>query len=502
MHDVIIIGSGIAGLVSAIKLAEHGLKVLIISKYQLNECNSNLAQGGIVYSSDKYLVDDIMKASAGTTLEAAANIIQSLGPNILQEILLDKCQTEFTSKNKKLLFTKEAAHSRARIIYRGDYTGKSIVDSLIRYIKKFRNIEVKEFSMAVDLIVPRRHSSSIADRYLEDRVIGAYIWDGQKVRKFISKIVVLATGGVTALYANTTSLRGMLGHGHAMAMRAGAILCNMEFIQFHPTTFFEQNFERRFLISEVLRGEGAKLRNCRGNRFMKNYHKDGELAARDIVARSIILEMRKTRGKCVFLDITGLKRKYLRERFPNIFDYCLCRGIDISKDYIPVVPAAHYTCGGIKTDLYGRSNIAGLYAIGEVACTGLHGANRLASTSLLEGLVFAYIAAVDIAAKIDALSSYIGPIDDFLIGKGNNYQVDQDIRTIRQTMWNYVGIFRSDKGLSRALHLLNSLESQIDSYYGGVTSDVIELKNSIEVARCIVKASMENRQSIGCLFRE
>jgi L-aspartate oxidase len=321
----------------------------------------------------------------------------------------------------------------------------------------------------------------------------------------LAKATILATGGIGALYLHHSNAEGARGDGHAMAHRAGAYVTNMEFIQFHPTTFYNRSSHRRFLISEALRGEGGRLINSRGEAFMKKYHEDAELAPRDVVSRAILEEMIKEKEDCVYLDITSKDETYLKNRFPTIFSYCLENKVNMATGPIPVVPAAHYTCGGVKTDLKGRTNLKRLYAVGEVACTGLHGANRLASTSLLEGLTFGYIAAEDILNQISQFQNYdLNLIKDWTSGRD---EVDlaliaQDQMTLRQTMWNYVGLSRSQNRLARARAMFIELQEEISKFYkhAHLHDELIGLRNGVEVAFMVLNASLRNKQSVGCFF--
>ncbi|MGK0367716.1 MAG: L-aspartate oxidase, partial [Thermoproteota archaeon] len=416
--DVLIIGCGIAGLSSAIKLAESGLKITIVTKQKNpNETNTYWAQGGIIYSqkdSKDYesLISDIDKASSHSANIKAASVLAERSTKIVEELLLEKADTNFERDEEgNLLFTKEAAHSVKRILYNGDMTGKEIQTSLLNFLNdksRFPNVEIKSSTTAIDLITANHHGLTIHQRYEEHKILGAYLYDQiqDQVIKYVSKVTILATGGIGALYLNHSNSEAARGDGLAMAKRSGAILSNMEFVQFHPTTFYDSSTHRRFLVSEALRGEGGILVNSRGERFMHEYHQDLELAPRDVVARAINDQMLKTKHDCVYLDITAKDPEWLRKRFPAINKHCMERRVDFTKEAIPVVPAAHYSCGGIKTDLHGRTSIQNLYAIGEVACTGLHGANRLASTSLLEGLTWGYIAAEDIKTKVSEIEIY------------------------------------------------------------------------------------------------
>ncbi len=515
--DILIIGSGIAGLASAIKLAEKKLKVTIVTREKRPEVtNTFWAQGGIIYSpkslnDQEDLISDIVKASAFTSNIEAAKILTSRSAEIIDEMLIHKSQTDFAKDAEgELLFTKEAAHSRDRIIYKGDMTGKAIQISLLNYLANseiFPNVTFLTSHTAIDLITPNHHGVDITQRYEENQVLGAYVLDQEtkEVRKILSKMTILASGGIGALYLHHSNAEGARGDGHAMAHRAGAYVTNMEFIQFHPTTFYNRSSHRRFLISEAVRGEGGKLINSKGEAFMHKYHPDAELAPRDVVSRAILEEMIKEKDDCVYLDISHKEESYLRDRFPTINAYCLENKVDMAKEPIPVVPAAHYTCGGVKTDLKGRTNLKRLYAVGEVACTGLHGANRLASTSLLEGLTWGYIAAEDIINDIGAVKDYdLSKIKDWA---GGFEEVDlaliaQDQMTLKQTMWNYVGLSRSQNRLARARAMFIELQDEISKFYKNAQlhDELIGLRNGVEVSFMVLNASLRNKQSVGCFY--
>lgn len=515
--EVLVIGTGIAGLSTALKLAEKKYRITIVTREKQPEVtNTFWAQGGIIYSpkdlnDQEDLVQDIMKASAQTSNIEAARILATRSAEIIEEVLIHKSNTEFAKDAEgELLFTKEAAHSRDRIIYQGDMTGKAIQVSLLNYLANveiFPNVTFLTSHTAIDLITPNHHGVEIVQRYEENQVLGAYLLNQhtKEVRKVLSKITVLATGGVGALYLHHSNAEGARGDGHAMAHRAGAYVTNMEFIQFHPTTFYNRSSHRRFLISEAVRGEGGKLINSKGERFMEKYHKDVELAPRDVVARAILEEMIAEKEDCVYLDISHKDKQYLRTRFPTINSYCMENKVDMAKEPIPVVPAAHYTCGGVKTDLKGRTNLKRLYAVGEVACTGLHGANRLASTSLLEGLTFGYIAAEDIL-------TYLGDVKDYDLTKIKDWtqgseEVDlalitQDQLTVKQTMWNYVGLSRSKNRLNRARAMFIELQDEISKFYKNAQlhDELIGLRNGVEVSFMVLNASLRNKQSVGCFY--
>lgn len=515
--DVLVMGTGIAGLTTALKLAESGVKVTIVTRESRPEVTNTMwAQGGIIFSADEKLeredlVKDILRASGGTSYLPAAEMLASRSGDIVQEILIDKVHTPFAhDESGDLLFTREAAHSRDRIIYNGDMTGKAIQVALMKHIddkERFPTIEFLTSHTAIDLITPTHHGVDIKQRYEADQVVGAYLWDqkGQRVRKIMAKYTVLATGGIGAIFLHNSNSEGARGDGHAMAKRAGAFMTNMEFVQFHPTTLFDRASHRRFLISEALRGEGGKLLNASGDAFMARYHPDAELAPRDIVSRAIVDQMISTKSECVYLDISHKPEAWLKQRFPTIYAHCLENGIDISKSPIPVVPAAHYTCGGVKTDLLGRTNLQRLYAVGEVACTGLHGANRLASTSLLEGLTWGYVAAEDILTRVSDTSLYDARlVKDWELGKEevDLSLVNQDMVTLKQSMWNYVGIIRSRNRLARARAMFRELQDEVSKFYKNAVlhDSLIGLRNCIEVSHMVVDASLRNRESMGCFY--
>lgn len=515
--DVLIIGTGIAGLSAAIKLAEGKYNVTIVTREKRPEVtNTYWAQGGIIYSpkglnDQADLVNDIIRASSFTSSPEAANILASRSAEIIEEMLIRKSRTDFAKSEKgELLFTREAAHSRERIIYKGDMTGKEIQLSLLNYLadeKRFPNVTFLTGHTAIDLITPNHHGVDIVQRYEENQVLGAYIFDQEKkdVRKILSKVTVLATGGIGALYLHHSNEEGARGDGHAMAHRAGAYVTNMEFIQFHPTTFYDRSSHRRFLISEAVRGEGGRLINSRGEAFMMKYHQDGDLAPRDVVARAILEEMIADKSDCVYLDISFKGEKYLKHRFPTIHAHCKDNKIDIAREPIPVVPAAHYTCGGVKTDLKARTNLKRLYAVGEVACTGLHGANRLASTSLLEGLTWGYMAAEDILEGIKSLSDYeLDKIKDWRQAHedADLTLIAQDQMTLKQSMWNYVGLARSKNRLARARAMFIELQDEVSRFYKNASlhDELIGLRNGVEVAFMVLNASSRNKQSVGCFY--
>src|SRR2546425_3101439 len=503
-YDFVVIGSGIAGLSFALKAARHG-SVAVITKRKGVDTNTAWAQGGIAcVTSDEdsfeLHVGDTLEAGAGLCDEAVVRAVVTEGPQRIRELAEIGLQFDEreVSGHRELDLGKEGGHSKRRVLHVRDATGKEIEDTLLRELSRQSNVELLENHTAVDLITAAKLGFAT-----EDRCLGVYVLDEKtgEVETIRSDRIVLATGGCGKVYLYTTNPDIATGDGVAMAWRAGAVIVNMEFIQFHPTCLFHAEV-KSFLISEAVRGEGGILRNNRGENFMKRYDPRGSLASRDIVARAIDAEIKRSGAKCVFLDITHRSSQFIRERFPHIYQTCLRFGIDISKQAIPVVPAAHYQCGGIKTDVNGATSLPGLYAIGEVACTGLHGANRLASNSLLEGLVVAHRAAAA-AVQTRRAPKHKVPLSEWK--SGNVQDVDELVviyhnwDEIRRLMWDYVGIVRTDKRLQRASARLRNLQREIREFYWNfkISVDLLELRNLATVAALIVDSALSRKESRG-----
>ncbi|AWI09281.1 L-aspartate oxidase [Ereboglobus luteus] len=507
--DVLVVGTGIAGLSFALKTARAGLSVALLTKKNKAESNTNHAQGGIAVvmsQTDDFEahVRDTLVAGDGLCNEKAVREIVRDGPERVRELI--DLGLEF-SRDKSGAFDlgREGGHSARRILHVKDMTGKAVEEALLRAIANEKRIKLLEHFFAIDVVTSGKLRLGGANR-----IAGLYALNVRKrrVEAFHAPVVVLSTGGAGQVYRYTTNPGIATGDGIAMAYRAGVEVRNMEFIQFHPTALYSLKGER-FLISEAVRGEGAILRNADGVAFMKRYHKMADLAPRDIVARAIDAEMKKSGAPHVWLDITHRDRAFLRGRFPQIFETCLALGIDISRDKIPVVPAAHYTCGGVATNLSAETSLPGLYACGEVACTGLHGANRLASNSLLEAVVLAHRGALSVIKYIGALqrekrkraaSPKIPAWRD--LGGGDEDErvvISHNWDELRSTMWDYVSILRTSKRLARARRRIANLAHETHEYYWNfsVDSRLLELRNLIQVAELVVKCAQQRKESRG-----
>ncbi|RME35668.1 MAG: L-aspartate oxidase [Gammaproteobacteria bacterium] len=493
--DVLIIGSGAAGLSLALILAER-LRVTVIAKGALREGNTLYAQGGIsaVFDSNDSVtshVEDTLRAGAGLCHREVVEHVASQGRASIE--WLASLGVPFTLGEGGFHLTREGGHSHRRVIHAEDATGRAVELTLEEKVRRHPGIMLHEFHVAVDLITGDG----------EERCIGAYVYDrsGRRVETFLAPVTVLATGGSGKVYLYTSNPDVATGDGIAMAWRAGCRIANMEFFQFHPTCLFHPQ-AKSFLISEALRGEGAVLRLPDGERFMPRFHEQAELAPRDIVARAIDHEMKRLGIDCVYLDITHRPPEFIRDHFPTIFQRCLEFGFDLTREPIPVVPAAHYQCGGVVTDLTGATSLAGLYAIGEVACTGLHGANRMASNSLLECLVFARGCATDILRRSAELEQPGNPPpwdESRVTDSDEEVVVAHDWDELRRMMWDYVGIVRSDSRLERALRRVEVLSQEVDDYYARfrLTQDLIELRNLVVVAELIIRSAMRRKESRG-----
>jgi L-aspartate oxidase len=518
--DVLIIGSGIAGATAALNLARDPERhiILINRAPDPSESNSRYAQGGIISrgpgDSPELLVEDILAAGAGASLPRAAQILAEEGPALLKEILIDKVKVPFDEQSDgEPDWGQEGAHSRRRILHVGDGTGQAIISALMRKVQEQGNIELITEATAVDLITYPHHSRDPLAAYEPVTCHGAYVFDrkGKAVHRTLAAFTILATGGIGRIFRNTTNPSGARGDGLAMANRAGARILNTEYIQFHPTALAVPGAEG-FLISEAVRGEGGVLLGPDGRPFMEKYAPEWkDLAPRDVVARAIHTEMETHGYSYVLLDIAShLPAEEIKARFPNIYYKCQRVGLDITLEPIPVVPAAHYFCGGVAVDEQGRTNINRLYAVGEVSCTGLHGANRLASTSLLEGLVWGTRAAHDIGALLDGGSKCAVTPKDIpawdesgLTQDSDPALIQGDMQTIQNILWHYVGLIRSADRLSRAIRELRHMQNEIETFYRRtkLSDGLIGLRNAVEVALIVSQAARHNRQSRGCHFR-
>ncbi len=492
-HDVLIIGSGIAGVYTALEIPEK-YDVAIITKETIDISNSVLAQGGIAVSLDKedspeLHYKDTINAGAGLCDERSVWVLVNEAADNIKRIC--KFGVEFDKKGPELALTREAAHSKNRIIHSGDTTGKEVCDKLIAAVRTRGNVRIKERTFAVELLIENGSCKGIL----------AYDEDSSSLKLYLSSFIVCATGGFGQIYEKTTNPAVATGDGVVLAYRAGAELMDLEFIQFHPTVLYHPQ-NKSFLISEAVRGEGAFLKNINGQRFMPEYHELCELAPRDIVSRSIFEEMKKTESDHVYLDITFKDKYYLENRFPNIYKTCLSYGIDISKDYIPVSPVEHYCMGGIRTDVFGRTNIKGFYACGEAACNGIHGANRLASNSLLEGLVFGRKICSEVS---DILRDDVRR--NLKVRKEYNFsRVEKDIdrdeirADIQKIMTEHVGIIRDEKGLTYARNKINNYYEQIKNMKNESIKDY-ELQNIVLLSKLVAESALERKESRGAHFR-
>jgi L-aspartate oxidase len=514
--DFLIIGSGVAGLTFALKVADHG-SVTIVTKKGVMDTNTAQAQGGIASvfgkpdSFDLHIRDTLVAGDGLCNREVVEMVVRN-GPERIHELIdmgvrfnLAERQRE-KGEDLNLDLGREGGHSEKRIIHAEDMTGRELERVLVEHVKKHPNIKVYENHIAIDLITfsTRMKRGQVTTTH-EEVCCGAYVLDRDinQVKTFGAEITLLATGGSGKVYLYTSNPDIAAGDGIAMAYRAGATVANLEFVQFHPTCLYHPD-AKNFLISEAVRGEGATLIDSEGNAFMAKYDPLKDLACRDVVARAIDRELKKSGKDSVFLDISHKDSAFIKRRFPNLYNKCLTFGIDMTKEAIPVVPAAHYMCGGVVTDIFGRTDIKKLYAVGETACTGLHGANRLASNSLIEALVYAHQAAKQAVIEINTsnfkstpelyLWDEVGTSDsDELIMVSHNWD------EIRRLMWNYVGIVRSTKRLERAWRRIEIIQKEIQDYYWNfkVTPDLIELRNIAIVAELVVRCAMHRKESRG-----
>jgi L-aspartate oxidase len=515
--DVLILGCGIAGGTAALELADAGLDVVIVTRAEdAAESNTYWAQGGIIFRGEgdtpEQLTQDVLHAGAGICREQAVELLALTGPELVQSVLIDRLRVPFDRRpDGSLSLGREGGHSLPRIVHATDATGRAIEDALIAELRRHPHVRFLTGHTAVDLLTPAHHGRDRRAVYDPVSCVGAYVLDqakGEVVRCF-ARATILATGGLGQIYLRTTNPAGARGDGLAMAYRAGARVINTEYVQFHPTAFYHRNAPC-FLITEAVRGAGARLVDEQHRPFMDRYDSEWkDLAPRDVVSRSIHSEMLARGVKNVYLDLASyIPAERIRAEFPEMLRSCLEYGIDITRDLLPVVPAAHYSCGGVWVDDNGRSTLDRLYAVGEVSCTGVHGANRLASTSLLEGLVWGHRSARDIAASLEPRGATL--FDDIPPWQTTSAQapdpalVSQDVTSIKHIMWNYVGLVRTTRRLARAIRDLRNLEVEIERFYraAALSDELIGLRNAIRVALIVTLAAWENRESRGCHHRE
>ncbi|MEP1868966.1 MAG: L-aspartate oxidase [Paraglaciecola sp.] len=499
--DVLIIGSGAAGLSHALKLADT-CQVIVLSKSDIAEGSTKYAQGGIAAVFDKNdsvesHVEDTLLAGAGLCDKAAVQFTASQAKLCMEWLIkfgMPFDQEKSTNGETRFHLTREGGHSHRRILHAADATGEAVQTTLIEAVKQHPNIHLFQRYNAIDLI---------KSKHTEKHLLGAYVWNrkNEVVEVIRSKFITLATGGASKVYQYTSNPDVASGDGIAMAWRAGCRVANMEFNQFHPTCLYHPE-ARNFLITEALRGEGAKLCHPNGEPFMHKFDERGDLAPRDIVARAIDFEMKRLGADCMYLDISHKPSDFTVKHFPNIYRKCRSLGIDITRDPIPVVPAAHYSCGGVVTDEHAKTDIDNLFAIGEVAYTGLHGANRMASNSLLECIVYAHSSAELISARLDNETSKekISPWDESQVSNSDEEVIIQhNWHELRLFMWDYVGIVRTTKRLERAKHRIKLLKQEVNEYYSNfkVSNNLLELRNLLTVAELIVKCAQQRKESRG-----
>ena len=513
--DFLVIGSGVAGLTFALKVAEFG-SVAIITKEGVMDSNTSLAQGGIAsvfgeLDSFDLHIQDTLNSGDGLCNPDVVEMVIKNGPNRIHELAEMGVRFQLSQQDSVPFdLAREGGHSRSRIVHSQDMTGREVERVLVAMAENHPNISIFENYIAIDLIVEcHLLKRGLRTTQRQERCWGAYVLDieGNRILTCLARDTLLCTGGAGKVYVYTSNPDVATGDGVAMAYRAGAEIANMEFVQFHPTCLYHPH-AKNFLISEAVRGEGGRLIDKRGHDFMAKYHPLKDLACRDVVARAIDTEIKQSGDDCVYVDISHRDADFLRRRFPGIHEKCLSLGIDITQDSIPVVPAAHYICGGVRTDKYGRTSIQHLYALGESACTGLHGANRLASNSLLEALVFAHNAAADINSRPSAPTEKISfpavPPLQMPLNANDSEMVliayNWDI--IRRLMWNYVGIVRKDNRLRLAQNHLAQIQREINEHYPNISlnSDLLELRNLATVAELIVNCALKRHESRGLHF--
>jgi L-aspartate oxidase len=515
--EVLVLGCGIGGGVAALTLADAGVPVTVVTRADAaTESNTYYAQGGIIYrgagDSPELLVEDILRAGAGYCHLPAVTIAATEGPDLVERVLVDRVGVPFDRDAAgPLALAREGSHAVPRVAHVADATGQAISAGLVKALQAHPNVSLLSAHTAIDLVTPSRHSRDRRSVYAPLSCAGADLLDqaGDRVVRCLARHTVLATGGLGQIFLRTTNPAGARGDGMAMAHRAGARVVNMEFVQFHPTTFFHDG-AARFLVSEAVRGAGARLVTADGEPFMDRYAPEWkDLAPRDIVARAIHHEMLTRDVPNVYLDVRScLPADRIRARFPNIYRDCLAWGVDITRDLVPVVPAAHYACGGVWVDEWGRTSVDRLFAVGEVSCTGLHGANRLASASLLEGLVWGHRAAREIlrnrAEAPAPAATDVVPWEETGPEQADPALIAQDMTLIKHVTWNYVGLVRTTARLARALGTLHGLEREITDFYrdAKLTDSLAGLRNSVRVARLLAEAAWDNPRSMGCHFRE
>lgn len=512
IYDVLVIGTGIAGCSAALSAARAGARVLVVTRSdQVESSNTFWAQGGIVGrpagDTPGSLAADIEKAGGGLCNPSAVDLLSREGPDLVEKLLIEELGVPFDREDGTFQWALEGAHSLPRVLHVKDETGIPIERALLGAVVSEKTVEWKTAHTAVDFLTPAHDSSNPLDRYARQRVFGAYLLDRstEAVRPVYAHTTILATGGLGQVFLHTTNPAGSRGDGIAMAARAGARLLNLQFVQFHPTALVHP--KGRLLLSEALRGAGAKITDAAGRPFLKEFDSREELAPRDVVARAIHRRMLDEDQSHALLDISHKPPEWIRERFPGVAQRCQEAGYDVTRGPVPIVPAAHYSCGGVAVDLDGRTTLSGLYAAGEVSCTGVHGANRLASTSLLEGLLWGWRAGKLAAAEArsDASArSYSAwdwqpesePVDAAL--------VSQDWLVIKHTMWNYVGLVRSGRRLDRARRILQELRDEIEDFYrqGTMSDALIGLRNGVRTALEVTRGAADDRVSRGTHFRE